>query len=67
MTTDELLQNDTEVLMAFSGLGRLHSNLKVGSAGTYFESMTVFEIVLGDYHRHFETFHAHQMTLGPLL
>ena len=35
------------VVVIFSGLGRLYSRLKVGSAGTYFDYVMVFEIVLG--------------------
>lgn len=31
----------------FSGLGRVYSRIKVGSAGKYFDSIMVFEIVLG--------------------
>lgn len=33
--------------IVFSGLGRLYSRLKVGSAGKYFDFIMVFEIVLG--------------------
>lgn len=31
----------------FSGLGRLYSRIKVGSAGKYFDLIMVFEILLG--------------------
>ena len=31
----------------FSGLGRLYSRMKVGSAGKYFDFIMVFEIALG--------------------
>jgi hypothetical protein len=33
--------------IAFSGLGRFYSRIKVGSAGKYFDLIMVFEIVLG--------------------
>lgn len=33
--------------IAFSGLGRLYSRIKVGSAGKYFDFMMMFEILLG--------------------
>ena len=35
------------IAVTFSGLGRLYSKVKVGSAGTYFERIMVFEIALG--------------------
>ena len=35
------------IAVVFSGLGRLYSKVKVGSAGTYFERIMVFEIALG--------------------
>lgn len=35
------------LVAAFSGLGRLYSRAKLGSAGTYFDNIMVFEIVLG--------------------
>ncbi len=35
------------IVVIFSGLGRLYSRIKVGSAGKYFDSMMVVEIVLG--------------------
>jgi len=35
------------IIVIFSGLGRLYSRLKVGSAGTYYDSMMVAEIILG--------------------
>jgi len=35
------------VIVAFSGLGRLYSRLKVGSAGKYFDFIMLFEILLG--------------------
>jgi hypothetical protein len=35
------------LVVVFSGLGRLYSKVKVGSAGSYFNSMMVIEIVLG--------------------
>lgn len=31
----------------FSGLGRLYSKIKVGSAGNYFDFIMIFEILLG--------------------
>ncbi len=33
--------------VVFSGLGRLYSRIKVGSAGKYFDFIMVFEILLG--------------------
>lgn len=33
--------------IVFSGLGRLYSRMKVGSAGKYFDFIMVFEILLG--------------------
>ena len=35
------------VVVVFSGLGRLYSRAKVGSAGKYFDNMMVLEIGLG--------------------
>lgn len=35
------------IAVTFSGLGRLYSKVKVGSAGTYFERIMIFEIALG--------------------
>lgn len=35
------------IVVIFSGLGRLYSRTKVGSAGKYFDYMMVVEIVLG--------------------
>lgn len=35
------------VIVAFSGLGRLYSRAKVGSAGKYFDFILVVEILLG--------------------
>ena len=35
------------IVVIFSGLGRLYSRLKVGSAGTYYNTMMVVEISLG--------------------
>lgn len=35
------------IMVLFSGLGRLYSRWKIGTAGTYFEWVMVFEIVLG--------------------
>src|SRR6478609_8998252 len=35
------------LVVVFSGLGRLLSRIKVGSAGTYFDFIMVFEIILG--------------------
>ncbi|MGN6532529.1 MAG: DUF4345 domain-containing protein [Ginsengibacter sp.] len=35
------------IVVIFSGLGRLYSKLKVGSAGKYFEYIMMFEIILG--------------------
>lgn len=33
--------------IVFSGLGRLYSRMKIGSAGKYFDFIMVFEILLG--------------------
>ncbi|HEY5464066.1 MAG TPA: DUF4345 domain-containing protein [Hanamia sp.] len=35
------------IVVIFSGLGRLYSRIKVGTAGRYFDSMMVLEIILG--------------------
>ena len=35
------------IVVVFSGLGRLYSRVKVGSAGNYFDSMMIVEIALG--------------------
>lgn len=35
------------IIVIFSGLGRLYSRMKVGSAGKYFDSIMVVEILLG--------------------
>lgn len=35
------------IVVVFSGLGRLYSRIKVGSAGKYFDSMIIVEIILG--------------------
>ncbi|MFI5194835.1 MAG: DUF4345 domain-containing protein [Chitinophagales bacterium] len=35
------------IIVIFSGLGRLYSRIKVGSAGKYFDYIMVFEIILG--------------------
>lgn len=35
------------IVVIFSGLGRLYSKIKVGSAGKYFEFIMIFEISLG--------------------
>lgn len=35
------------IVVTFSGLGRLYSRLKVGTAGKYFDYIMVFEIILG--------------------
>jgi hypothetical protein len=35
------------LVVIFSGLGRLYSRIKVGSAGKYFDYIMVFEIILG--------------------
>jgi len=35
------------IVVVFSGLGRLYSRIKVGSAGKYFDFIMVFEIILG--------------------
>ena len=35
------------IVVIFSGLGRLYSRIKVGSAGKYFDYIMVFEIALG--------------------
>jgi hypothetical protein len=35
------------IVVIFSGLGRLYSRIKVGSAGKYFDYIMMFEILLG--------------------
>jgi hypothetical protein len=35
------------ITVFFSGLGRLYSRIKVGSAGTYYDSMMIIECCLG--------------------
>ena len=35
------------IVVIFSGLGRLYSGGKVGKAGKYFDSIMIFEILLG--------------------
>lgn len=35
------------IIVIFSGIGRLYSLLKVGSAGRYFNFIMIFEILLG--------------------
>ncbi|MGN6617540.1 MAG: DUF4345 domain-containing protein [Ilyomonas sp.] len=35
------------IVIIFSGLGRLYSRMKVGSAGNYFDFIMIFEIILG--------------------
>lgn len=35
------------IVVIFSGLGRLYSRIRVGAAGTYYDSMMILEIVLG--------------------
>ena len=35
------------IVVIFSGLGRLYSRIKVGSAGKYFDFIMLFEILLG--------------------
>lgn len=35
------------IIVIFSGLGRLYSRIKVGSAGKYFDFITIVEILLG--------------------
>ncbi len=35
------------IVVGFSGLGRLYSKIKVGSAGKYFDNIMLFEIILG--------------------
>jgi hypothetical protein len=35
------------IVVAFSGLGRLYSKIKVGSAGKYNNNIMLFEIILG--------------------
>ena len=35
------------IVVIFSGLGRLYSRIKVGSAGKYFDYIMIFEIILG--------------------
>lgn len=35
------------IVVVFSGLGRLYSRIKVGSAGQYFDNIMVVEIILG--------------------
>ena len=34
------------LVVVFSGLGRLYSRIKVGSAGRYFDYIMIFEILL---------------------
>ncbi|MEO6948136.1 MAG: DUF4345 domain-containing protein [Ginsengibacter sp.] len=46
-------QHETDLIyflgipVIFSGLGRLYSRVKVGSAGKYFDNIMIFEIALG--------------------
>lgn len=35
------------IVVIFSGLGRLYSRIKVGSAGKYFDNIMILEIILG--------------------
>ena len=35
------------IVVSFSGLGRLYSKIKVGSAGKYPDNVMLFEIILG--------------------
>lgn len=35
------------IVVIFSGLGRLYSKIKVGSAGKYFDNIMLVEIILG--------------------
>jgi len=35
------------IVVIFSGLGRLYSRMRVGSAGNYFDSMMIVELILG--------------------
>jgi len=35
------------IVVIFSGLGRLYSRMRIGSAGNYFDSMMIVEIILG--------------------
>ncbi|TAN14196.1 MAG: DUF4345 domain-containing protein [Chitinophagaceae bacterium] len=35
------------IVVIFSGLGRLYSRIKVGTAGKYFDTMMIVEIILG--------------------
>jgi uncharacterized protein DUF4345 len=35
------------IVVLCSGLGRLYSRIRVGAAGTYYDSMMILEIVLG--------------------
>lgn len=35
------------IIVVFSGLGRFYSRMKVGSAGKYFDFITVVEVLLG--------------------
>ena len=35
------------IVVTLSGLGRLYSKIKVGSAGKYFDNIMSFEIILG--------------------
>jgi hypothetical protein len=35
------------LVVIFSGLGRLYSKIKVGSAGKYFDNIMIVEIILG--------------------
>lgn len=35
------------MVVIFSGLGRLYSKIKVGSAGKYFDNIMIVELILG--------------------
>jgi hypothetical protein len=35
------------IVVIFSGLGRLYSRIKVGTAGKYFDYIMIFEVILG--------------------
>lgn len=35
------------IVVIFSGLGRLYSKIKIGSAGKYFDNIMIVEIILG--------------------
>ena len=42
-----LVSNFLGIMVLFSGLGRLYSRFKIGSAGKYFDVIMIVEILLG--------------------